>query len=676
MSRKSTHFDRPAGSDDEDSTNLSISGISDPSNPDQSFQVSEISKLSGRNSPISSLNTSVSQIDADFEDEGAILRRAGGVSFKRNDTNSTADAQNSNKDDLTQMLEVNSGFNYLGGHGNMITENLYKINSRLKRRLKKKEEELSQLQKKYKKVKGEYFKLKDKNKEGKEKIQSLKQRLRKEADLEQDHKETLVMVINKLKDGLGKEHVSKSVSSKNLTLTLGEVTGEVNQRLRKLKQLENQPKTNKPSSSRQTSRPNQTHQNRPAPQPQTRPRQQTRPQAPRNQFPRGNTSTPSGPSLKELKLKVQVVKSFWQSHLVGEFWTLLAMKNESNFLIGTHQKGIILVKNGQEVYVENLPEKGERLWDMVYASGQDCYFMCHNGKLYKKTNDQLPPTLVATLEFGFRVGACMKYSPKKDKLIVNAGGTKLSVLNPSTGRVDMVMPSCHDDGIRDFELFGSNENKVVYITMEGYVAVAKYSESNKQGSTILKHDIPLKEDRNEKGLSIRVCSKNKIVCAGLARELKDPIANLNDLIGGLIGGIGDLGGLGGIGGVPGLPGISKPITKPVMSRYMVFEINHSGLIVRACLDCYHQEIGRVHGLGFFDYIGDRALFVGLGSDQGKVHILEYNTRSGQLKELEQYRVSCCEHDPVHILKFGNKFYYTGRNSNLVKLTILKNGLFM
>ena len=322
------------------------------------------------------------------------------------------------------------------------------------------------------------------------------------------------------------------------------------------------------------------------------------------------------------------------------------MKDDSNYLIGTHGKGLILVKRGKEIYSELLPQQGQRLWDMVYASAQDCYFLCHHEKLWKKTNDNKPPTKYLNIEFGFRLTACMRYSPKGGILVVNADGKKLTVISSEAQRTLMRVPTCRSEFIHHFEVFGSNESKIIYMNRQGEVGVSKFDLRRNSSSNLFSTKVQLKEELNEELLSVSVCSKNQLACVCLATQGG---ISLKRMFGDLLGGLGSL------------LTQRKPNFIPKATRHLIFEIKESSLDLKASLDCFQEEIGRFHALSFYDYIGDRALFVGLSSDNGDVHLLDYNTSSREFKELYEKRVSSSEEDPVQILKFNDRFYYTGRS---------------
>ena len=662
----------PNGRRSDSHDKMGISGISDVSRDSDGYQVSEnstssfrvlddeeitdlsnsvkISDVSGyldMNSPQESIDTKFTDLDSQNQAENPPQQESG-MEHRRSFRKMSEKPQvfgSSSKDEVEEFNKLlDSDQSEFPSQTFARNHQDQERSRRIKKEVSQREEEIKTIKRKYKKLKIEYARLSNERKADKEKITASLAKIKQERlsskkqlkELDLDQKDTLLMVLNKLKDALDRPHVNSSINPDQLTLELGGATGEIKQKLEMLEILESQ----------QNSLPS-----RDLTPPPTSHSMQVKPMLP-------------PPPKNELKLKVEVIKSFWQADLVGKLWTMLAMKDESNYLIGTHEKGLILVKDGKEVYAEPLPEKGKRLWDMVYAKNQDCYFLCHHEKLWKKTNDSLPPTLFFNIEFGFRVAACMEYSTKKNKLVVNAGGSRLTVINPQKAEVEMAMPRSQGDLIRDFKLFGANENKVISITMDGNLAVVMYNESNRQCSLKMHQKIPLKSERNEKGLGVSVCSRNQIACVSLVRDNQTVGINIGDLLGGLFG------------GKEIQPSLTSTKLRPICSRFMIFEISDSALTLKACLDCYQQEIGRMHALRFVDSIGCRAIFVGLSSDNGDVHILDYNASSRVFRELEDYRVSNCEDDPVQILKVGESFYFIGRHSNLVKLSIKKNGLFL
>ena len=544
---------------------------------------------------------------------------------------------------------------------------LKKINKKLKN------------EKKYKRLKKEYIILKQKRSNDKEKITLLIDKVKKARyqnktiakEMEQKHHFSIVEFLNKLNQGLGQANIDTKINPEKLSQNLDEIAGELNKRLLKLKNLEKEAQKKQKSENMgslmtdtfQSISPPSSH--LPSPdssfasvgnsiQEPTFENSESRitDLSQTRKTHQDSLLSELGPDVitevdpVKLNLEVDVLKKFEQTDLVGKLWTLLAMKDESNYLIGSHQKGLILVKNGEEVYKELIPLKGKRLWDMVYARGQDCYFFCHSENLWKKTNDGQPPSLFLSIEFGYRIGGCMDYSFIGGFLVVSVDKKKLSIIDLDQAKSVMRIPTFKIDYIKDFQLFGPNLGKIAYLTEKGSLGVSKFDFETKTGSKVCQLAIKLRKEWNEEVIAVHVCSNHKIALISLARESSQVVQTEDGKQ-------------------------EKKKLTPIATRFFIFEIRESSLVSKACLGCFDQEIGRFHALNFYDYIGERAIFVGLSSENGDVHLFEYNTRSRKFKERETLRISCSEYDPVHIRKLGSQFYYTGRKAKLVRLSIKK-----
>ena len=67
--------------------------------------------------------------------------------------------------------------------------------------------------------------------------------------------------------------------------------------------------------------------------------------------------------------------------------------------------------------------------------------------------------------------------------------------------------------------------------------------------------------------------------------------------------------------------------------------------------------------------GDHILLVGLSSSFGFVHLYDYNTGTGEFKELVEKRVYHDEKNPRKIQRVGDESYYTGRMGTVMKLSL-------
>ena len=524
-------------------------------------------------------------------------------------------------------------------------------------------EDYKNLKRKHNRLKMEFNAQREKRVKDKEKIVILTEKLKEErkgykdmfedqekkfkdkvAEKEDDLRDTLICVLNELNEalGLGIARASIDLPVKKLNMMLGQAAGMIIQKHKSMRE--------------DTSGDSRMYSDHPRPSINS----QKLLSEPQSQAETIDSISPG----KELRLKLHTLKNnFYDTLIGGGFQTIIAMKDELNFLIGTSKKGLILFKDGRQIYAEYLPENGQSLQDIVYARTHNSYFFCHHNAIYKKTNDKSPPTPHITLSFGQREKPIsLKFSPVTDRLVINLGTknsrSKLAVVEPSADLIEMMVPSNNNDFIKDFKLFGDNQENVIYVTEKGFVGVAEYSGRHREGDNGLNSSlglsffnkkVDLKLERKEKLASVSVCLQNRFACVTSSM-------NSNGFFGGLRG----------LFSNPG-----KPVGVNYSSRLMVFEINMNScfLVMKACIDCFNQQIGRMLAFNFLGYIGDRALFVGVSCDTRVLHILDYNSVTEKFVERGMYRMSIFQEGVTQLIKVGRWFYYTGQSANLVRLSI-------
>ena len=358
-------------------------------------------------------------------------------------------------------------------------------------------------------------------------------------------------------------------------------------------------------------------------------------------------------NLEALTLNPVQLKDLSLKGIIGDKQTFIAFKDPKSYLVGTYGYEINLFESGRELFCYELDEDDNKLWDIVYAPAPlNCYFLASLTHLYRKDINKEDPKQLLPIESGTSAGASLRYSTKHQRLIVNAGSKNIVVINPETNDVEIEVQKSIGDEIRDFQLLGKNEDKVVAITPSGYVILYHLDYTKKSGEVVNHLKIDLIEERREYLTKLAIDSKNE--------HLLIDVQRLNPFI---------------------------------CSRLLVLKISGTELVLKTALDQTTKSIKSKSALECLGYSGTNIAFIGLtqytkgsmdelpvedyggssylGSiipEAGIAQIYVYNIESEELRELDDKRVSHGEYKPTNLHRVDGKFYYTGHNG---KLMILK-----
>ena len=340
----------------------------------------------------------------------------------------------------------------------------------------------------------------------------------------------------------------------------------------------------------------------------------------------GRSQEENGLRLKDLKVSVERIKIFESESAFEGDDAVIGLKNERSFLIGTKPQRLNLVDNGVHLFSGQLSKTSRRVKDIIYVPCLNCYFIAFDSHLYRKEIDDKPPFLFLDINCGWRLGGCFRYSIVHQRLIINKDKKKISVVNLENRELEIEIEKGVGDNIRDFRLFGEQEDRVISVTCDGYLVLYRLNYDQMEGSVIADFKLELIEDRQEQPWSISLCDRNEYALV-------------------------EMGAI-------------------ICSRMMILKVNGDTLVKNAVLDQYNQKIGCKLASHSYGYLGRHILWVGLSmDDNGVAQIYDYDTQSGEMKELVDKRVGHGEFDPVKINRLGDKFYYTGERGQVMSLSI-------
>ena len=186
-------------------------------------------------------------------------------------------------------------------------------------------------------------------------------------------------------------------------------------------------------------------------------------------------------SLDDLRVNIELVKNYEEKSRIGGQVTSIALKDHNSILIATLFKGLSVFENDIQVYTGPLPGKQRSLFDTTYYPPLNCYFMASFSQLFRKDINDKPAYLFLNIWCGGRFGACLRHSNINERLFVNKDRHNISVVNPQTKKVEILMKKTVGDSIEDFKVFGKNENGVVSITSNGYIVLYNVACDHKNG---------------------------------------------------------------------------------------------------------------------------------------------------------------------------------------------------
>ena len=183
--------------------------------------------------------------------------------------------------------------------------------------------------------------------------------------------------------------------------------------------------------------------------------------------------------------------------------------------------------------------------------------------------------------------------------------------------------------ISQSKFVGAKQNRVVSLTIDGQVILYDLDYEKKEGSVLTSKKLKLKEEREEKGLSIGVCPKGEYA---LIEIFNGTVAYKS-------------------------------------SRMILLQLKNEKIAVKATLDHFDQQLGGKYSLDCFGYVGNYLVWVGFSCKEGLIQVFGHQIGSGELKELENKRVSSMETYSTQLYRSRNQYYYTGNRGNVMKLSL-------
>ena len=321
-------------------------------------------------------------------------------------------------------------------------------------------------------------------------------------------------------------------------------------------------------------------------------------------------------------------------------WSQLALKNENSYFIGPLDKEkFTLFENGEILFSGKVDNSGWTfMTGLTYIESLDCYLFNNNRSIYRKDIDQKPPYLF--LDQNYMIG--QDYLDQHQSLVFwNLKDRILSVVNLETKKTEFESKISMGGQICGFRSFGGEGSKEYFVSLmqDGYLFLHELDFEKKEGAVVGFFNLELDRQKNESTSCFAVCEKNQYVLLE-AGVFKDGPAELKH---------------------------------SEYSRMVLVKLEGTNFVKKASTVVRSQKIGVKFALKCCGYSGSHILWLALTStlynQNGVIQIFDYNTVTGELKELEQKRIPHQEKSPHHIHRFGDHYYYTGTNAKLMKLSL-------
>ena len=318
--------------------------------------------------------------------------------------------------------------------------------------------------------------------------------------------------------------------------------------------------------------------------------------------------------------------------LIGLYITLLAFKNKRSCMIVTTKNGIKVIEDDQEVYLAYLPQH-ERAYlrDVIYIKHLNCYLLSINQKLYRKDIDGNEPYIYMELTLGFRIGSFFKYSNLNQRLIIHKDNTNLSVVNLESKEIEIEVEKEIGTQIIDSEIFGEEENRVLSVTDDVYLLVYKLNYQEKVGSIINHLEVGLLRtwDEHEHPVQLSICPRGNYALIQLYRG---------------------------------------EITNYQCSRFLLIKISENSLVIDRSIDSLKSGVRFCFASECFGYVGSHLIWVGLSYKESQLQILDFDTVTGEFRNLDDKKIAHGESLPLKLQRFENDYYYTGNSARVMRLS--------
>ena len=328
---------------------------------------------------------------------------------------------------------------------------------------------------------------------------------------------------------------------------------------------------------------------------------------------------------------VEVVADHNDHHHIGGPFTLTAVKDPKSYLIGTKNKGYVLVENGVKIDEKPFDKDISDFMSIVYVKKSNCYFLLINNKLYKKRIDKSSLELWAEIEggIGWNVHTPLIYSEKQNRIwTVKHIQPIVVVINAEEKGIEAEIKLPKGHYISDFGFIGENDEYVASISQSSFLSLMKYDTRQKLGHVVSNQYLTIPQCGHSYNLGTD--SRNKVILIS-----------------------------------------SKQLTHKgsITSCLTAFELWGGKFTQMASIS--RKNAVELEAVEFEGYYGSFATFVAVDRQNGgSVHIFRYDVHQKVLKSDVHKRIPHQEAQTFNIVRNEGYFYYTGDYGKVMRFNLI------
>ena len=338
---------------------------------------------------------------------------------------------------------------------------------------------------------------------------------------------------------------------------------------------------------------------------------------------------------RQINLSLKTIKKHksW-FNLSSDFIHDFAMKNPTSYAIGPYQKKIIIIENGAQLCSKRLPGEFPIIFGMIYVKPLNAYLIQLKNKIYRKDIDTNDPYVFLDVRCGVKANA-IRYSDIHNRLIINKEETSVAVINLETKDIEFQVEKDKGNMIRGLKFVGQEQNKLVSVTLDGFVSLYELDFEKKVGFITSYLKLNVKMAASQKVTSMAVCDRGQYVLVNYGSILRE-----------------------------------RDVDQAIPSSIAILKVEGNFLVKKAEIELLSSKMRWCQCLECCGYSGSHVMWLGLTrGESGFTQMYDYNMETNELKELLDKRMIHKEKTPLNIHRIGNDFYYCGRDGKLMKLRI-------
>ena len=178
-------------------------------------------------------------------------------------------------------------------------------------------------------------------------------------------------------------------------------------------------------------------------------------------------------------------------------------------MVGTDQKGFVLVDNGAKVDEGSFHSSANKLWNIAYAKQPDCYFLLISNKLYKKKLNSHSPEEWVSGGLGWSVHTPLIYAEKQNRIWTVKGTKSIAVINPDQKGIEFELQIPNVSWIMDYVIFGEKDQYVALIANSHFLVLIEYDVEKKRGKVLTQQHVTIPGCNT--GYNLAIDSMSKVI---------------------------------------------------------------------------------------------------------------------------------------------------------------------